>query len=78
MSAVPQVIPPRRPADREIIRGPSSTETRIFGTLNQVLSEIEIQFIEYPAQGYGTMVKGIVYRDGDKFEARVTRANSCE
>lgn len=65
-------------AQREIVRGLSSTEVRIFGTLPEVLQEIEIQFTEYPAQGYGTMCKGIMPRDGGKFEARVTHANSCE
>jgi hypothetical protein len=61
----------------EKTRGLSFTEYQIVGELREVLQAIKTIFINYDPQGYGTQVK-LMRQVGDKYEARVWRANSCD
>lgn len=56
----------------------SSTETTVVGSLIEVFEQIQAEFMKYHPLGYGTRVQVIQWAPGDKFEARIERANSCD
>jgi hypothetical protein len=54
-----------------------SVEYEITGSLPAVLDRVEALFNAYHPMGYGTQVK-YLRMEGNKYEARVFRAASCD
>jgi hypothetical protein len=58
-------------------RGVAVTEYRIAGDLQPVLQAIAKLFSDYHPMGYGTRVHSVAL-EGMQYQARVSRANSCD
>jgi len=62
----------------EMVRGCSSTEYRLVGSLDSVLGGVKGLFLQFPALGYGTQVYEVSQEMSETYVARLTKRNSCD
>lgn len=83
MSHLDKIGGTKRPVEADVkiepLRGVSTTEYRVTGTLVEVQKAIASLFEQYHPAGYGTYVHSIGYtNEGAQYVARISRSNSCD